>query len=64
MNAYATPVLLGGPSFHMMAPALYDEITKASNVPFGAALSFVLMLTTLLLTAIGSGLLQRRYRAA
>ena len=46
MNAYATPVLLGGSGLTMMAPALYDQITKASNWPFGAALSFLLMYAT------------------
>jgi len=64
MNAYATPVLLGGPSFRMMAPALYDQMTKANNWPFGAALAFVLMAATLLLTLLASVGLQRRYRAA
>jgi putative spermidine/putrescine transport system permease protein len=64
MNAYATPVLLGGPSFRMMAPALYDQMTKANNWPFGAALAFVLMAATLLLTLFASMFLQRRYRAA
>ena len=64
MYAYATPVLLGGPSFRMMAPALYDQMTKANNWPFGAALAFVLMAATLLLTLFASMFLQRRYRAA
>lgn len=51
MNAYATPVLLGGPGFTMLAPAVYDQFVKAANWPFGAALAFVLLATTLLLTA-------------
>jgi len=61
MNAYSTPVLLGGPQFQMMAPAVYDQFTRASNWPFGAALSFVLLAVTLLLTVVGSALLGRRY---
>ena len=28
MNAYATPVLIGGPSFHMMAPKVYEQALK------------------------------------
>lgn len=64
MNAYATPVLLGGPSFRMMAPALYDQIARASNWPFGAALAFVLMAATLLLTAVSTAAMQSRYRGA
>lgn len=61
MSAYAAPVLLGGPSFHMMAPVIYQQITRVSNWPFGAALAFVLMTVTLILTVLSSYLLQRRY---
>lgn len=63
MNAYATPVLLGGPSFHMMAPTLFEQISTASNWPFGAALGFVLVAATLLLTAVSTMIFQRGYRA-
>lgn len=62
MNAYATPVLLGGPQFKMMAPAVYDQFVKSNNWPFGAALAFLLLFVTLTLTAIGSTVLARRYR--
>lgn len=61
MNAYATPVLLGGPRFHMMAPKVYEEITENANWPFGAALAFVLMIATLTLTILSAWLVQRRY---
>lgn len=59
MNAYATPVLLGGPRFRMMAPMVADEVLQQSNLPFGAAVSFVLMAVTLALTA-GVGVLAGR----
>lgn len=59
MNAYATPVLLGGPRFRMMAPMVADEVLQQSNWPFGAAVSFVLMAVTLALTA-GVGVLAGR----
>ncbi|WP_081837377.1 ABC transporter permease [Xanthobacter sp. 91] len=62
MNAYATPVLIGGPSFHMMAPTVYQQVAKAMNWPFGAALAFVLMAVTLVLTTTANVLVQRRYR--
>lgn len=62
MNAYATPVLLGGPRFHMMAPTVYDQIAAVSNWPFGAALAFILMFTTLVLTFVSAAVLQRNYR--
>jgi len=62
MNAYATPVLLGGPSFKMMAPAVYDQFVRGTNWPFGAALAFILLVVTMGLTVVGSLLLGRRYR--
>lgn len=60
MNAYATPVLLGGPSFQMMAPVLTEEILSKNNWPTGAALSFVLILTTLILAGLIGRLNARR----
>lgn len=61
MNAYATPVLLGGTGITMMAPALYDQITKASNWPFGSALALVLVTATLIIALLSTWLIQRRY---
>jgi putative spermidine/putrescine transport system permease protein len=60
MNAYAKPVLLGWPQFKMMAPALYDQFTHTTNWPFGAALAFILMTSTLVLTIVGTTVLSRR----
>src|SRR4029453_18737280 len=62
MNAYATPVLLGGPTFHMMGPTVYNQFAGLSNWPFGAALAFVLMTATLLLTVTSNWMAQARYR--
>jgi putative spermidine/putrescine transport system permease protein len=61
MNAYATPVLIGGPSFHMMAPKVYEQALKVYNWPFAASMAFVLMAVTLTLTVAASLTLQRRY---
>ncbi len=63
MNAYATPVLLGGPQFKMMAPAVYDQFVRGTNWPFGAALAFILLVVTLALTVLGSAVVGRRYKA-
>jgi putative spermidine/putrescine transport system permease protein len=60
MNAYATPFLLGGPLFKMMAPVIYNEFTQKTNWPFGAAIAFILMAVTLGLTLAANLLLQRR----
>jgi putative spermidine/putrescine transport system permease protein len=62
MNAYATPVLLGGPTFQMMGPTVYNQFAGLSNWPFGAAMAFVLMTATLLLTVTSNWLAQARYR--
>ncbi|MDP3909488.1 MAG: ABC transporter permease [Gemmatimonadales bacterium] len=62
MNAYATPVLLGGPRFMMMGPLVYNQFVQQTNWPFGAAISFVLMTATIVLTATANLLVQHRYR--
>jgi putative spermidine/putrescine transport system permease protein len=61
MNAYATPVLLGGPKFKMMGPLVFGQF-QLNNWPFGAAIAFILMAATLILTATANILIQRRYR--
>jgi putative spermidine/putrescine transport system permease protein len=62
MNTYATAVLLGGPTFKMMAPAVYDQFVRGANWPFGAALAFILLVVTLGLTVAGSAVVGARYR--
>ena len=39
MNAYATPILIGGPKFYMMAPTIYSQMTASMNWPFASALA-------------------------
>jgi putative spermidine/putrescine transport system permease protein len=63
MNAFATPLLLGGPRFHMMAPLLYWAFATDNNWPFAAAIAFILMGTTLGLTGLANIVIPRRYRA-
>ena len=60
MNAYATPFLLGGPLFKMMAPLVYNQFTQQTNWPFGGAIAFILMTVTLLLTLAANLILARR----
>jgi putative spermidine/putrescine transport system permease protein len=62
MNAYATPVLLGGPRFQTMGPLVYNQFLQQNNWPFGGAIAFILMTATLILTATANLLVQRRYR--
>ena len=37
MNAYATPVLLGGPKFQTMGPLVFSTFAQQNNWPFGGA---------------------------
>jgi putative spermidine/putrescine transport system permease protein len=60
MNAYATPVLLGGPQFKMMAPAVADQFNRTINWPLGGALAFILVAVTMLLTLLATRVLSRR----
>ncbi|MEI2385560.1 ABC transporter permease [Breoghania sp. JC706] len=61
MNAYATPVLLGGPDFHMMAPLVYSQF-QLNNWPFAAAVAFILTVTTLALTVAAGLATRQRFR--
>jgi len=61
MNAFATPVLLGGPKFKMMGPLVFGQF-QLNNWPFGASVAFILMTATLALTATANILVQRRFR--
>lgn len=63
MNAFATPLLLGGPRFAMMAPQIYTEFATNNNWPLAAALSLILMFVTLVLSVVANRLVPRRYRA-
>lgn len=62
MNAYATPVLLGGPRFQVMGPLVYRTFVGQNNWPFGGAIAFVLMTATLALSVVSNVVVQRRYR--
>ena len=63
MNAYATPVLIGGPKFYMMAPTIYSQLSASMNWPFGAALAFMLIALTMVLTVVSAVIFNRSSRA-
>ena len=63
MNAYATPILLGGPKFYMMAPTIYSQMSASMNWPFGSALAFILIGLTMILTIASSVIFNRSSRA-
>lgn len=47
MNAYATPLLVGGPGVQMMATQMYSTMVAGNNWPLGAAMAVVLVVTSL-----------------
>ena len=61
MNAYATPVLIGGPTMKMMGPVVYEQIAKANNWPVGSTLAMILMAVTLVLTVLSTRFLSRKH---
>jgi putative spermidine/putrescine transport system permease protein len=62
MNTYATAVLLGGPRFKMMAPAIFDQFVRGNNWPMGATLAFMLLAVTMSFSIFGSIVFAQRYR--
>jgi len=60
MNAYATPLLLGGANVRMIAPVIAAEILSEANWPSGAAVSFALMSFTIALTVLINGYLTKK----
>lgn len=54
----------GGPEFQMMAPTVYEQFARTSNWPFGAALAFILLFVTVVMTTIGSSIIANRYKGA
>lgn len=61
MGAYATPVLVGGTGFPMLAPQVYEQIIKVSNWPLGSALAITLILVTALVVVASTVAVERRY---
>src|SRR6516164_4053683 len=62
MNTYATAVLLGGPRFRMMKPAIFDQFVCGNNWPMVATLAFMLLAVTISFTVLGSFAFARHYR--
>jgi putative spermidine/putrescine transport system permease protein len=46
----------------MMGPLVYGQFAQQNNWPFGGAISFILMTSTILLTMGAHLIVQRRYR--
>jgi putative spermidine/putrescine transport system permease protein len=59
MNAYTTPLVIGGTKVQMMAPALYAQITEVSNWPMGSAMAIILITITLLSSVLYLRVIER-----
>jgi putative spermidine/putrescine transport system permease protein len=63
MDAYATPLLIGGSAIRMMSPMIYVQVSELQNWPFASAISIVLIVTSLTLSAlITVAAAQRKWR--
>ncbi len=60
VGEYVTPLLVGGTRGIMYGNIVQDFFTKAANWPFGAAMSMVMLLSTLLLVALALRLVDVR----
>jgi putative spermidine/putrescine transport system permease protein len=59
ISSMVTPRLLGGPTYRVMATAIYDEFLQLLNWPMGAALSSTLTVLVLVLVVVSGRLAQR-----
>ncbi|SEP26066.1 putative spermidine/putrescine transport system permease protein [Salinihabitans flavidus] len=59
LNSFVVPALLGGGFVQMAATAIYEQAINLFNLPFGAAMSFILLSAALILLAITNFVLDR-----
>jgi putative spermidine/putrescine transport system permease protein len=65
MDAYATPLLIGGSGVRMMSPMIYIQVSELQNWPFASAISVVLIATSILISGLlTAGLSRRKWLAA
>ncbi|OGA56261.1 MAG: hypothetical protein A3G81_01955 [Betaproteobacteria bacterium RIFCSPLOWO2_12_FULL_65_14] len=60
MDAYATPLLIGGTNVRMMSPMIYVQVSELQNWPFASAISVVLITTSILISGFLTVSLNRR----
>jgi putative spermidine/putrescine transport system permease protein len=59
LTSFVVPALLGGGFVNMAATAIYEQAINLFNLPFGAAMSFILLSAALILLALTNLLLDR-----
>ncbi|MGI8928564.1 MAG: ABC transporter permease, partial [Candidatus Limnocylindrales bacterium] len=60
VGEYVTPMLVGGPGGSMYGSIIQDFFTRAANWPFGSMLAMVMLVATLLFTALAARLINVR----
>lgn len=61
VNAYSTPLLIGGSKVTMMAPQIYLTITTDANLPGGAAMSVVVVVVSLAIVGVYGWLMRKQF---
>src|SRR5690606_6722893 len=61
VSAFITPRLIGGARVQMIGSLIFEQVLVILNWPFGAAMSFILLVFTLALTFAVNVLLARRF---
>lgn len=61
VNAYSTPLLVGGSKVTMMAPQIYLTITSDANLPGGAAMSVVVVVVSLAVIGVYGWLMRKQF---
>lgn len=65
MDAYATPLLIGGNAVRMMSPMIYVQVSELQNWPFASAMSVVLIVTSITISGLLTiSLSKRKWLAA
>ena len=62
ISAFVTPALIGGPRIPVMATLIYQQGIALLNWPFGAAISYVMLLVLVILLTAALGLSGRAAR--
>lgn len=62
-SAYATPAILGGSGFHVLATMIYQQLLFFLNWPLASVMSLVLLVSVLIVALLGNRLETRIERA-
>lgn len=61
VNTFSVPLLIGGSQVPMMAPLVYDTITRSNNWQLGSAMAVTLLIISLSIVGLYSWLLRKQF---